>query len=108
MPNTESDSEATTTVHTEPGLSDDVRDAWGPARVAKKNPAEVAAYREWWKNSPLNNLRSGTKANLWQRFQAEVVEGKTPLEAAQGPHTMTLDDLKECVSERCGLAMWAV
>jgi hypothetical protein len=93
MPNTESDSEATTTVYTEAGVSDG-REAWGPGRVASKNP-DVPAYREWWKNNPLNNLRSGRKANLWNRFQAEVVEGKTPLEAAQGMHTMTLEDLKQ-------------
>ncbi|GBF89096.1 hypothetical protein Rsub_01813 [Raphidocelis subcapitata] len=86
------ETEATTSVHTEPGAPDG-REAWDPFRVARNNP-QVEAYREWWRNNPLNNLRSGPKANLWRRFQAEVVEGKTPLEASQGPHTMTLEDLK--------------
>lgn len=86
----------TPSVHTEPGFGDD-RDAWGPSRVAAKDPL-VPAYREWWKNNPLNNLRASGKANLWRRFQAEVVEGKTPLQAAQGPHTTTLADLKRCAA----------
>ena len=51
-------------------------------------------YREWWKNNPLNNLRGAAKTALWRRFEAEVVEGKSPLEAAQGPYTTTLDDLR--------------
>jgi hypothetical protein len=86
------ETEATTSVHTEPGLSDE-RDAYEPFRVASRNPL-VPAYREWWRRNPLNNLRASGKANLWRRFQAEVVDGKTPLEAAQGDHTRTLEDLK--------------
>ncbi|KAI8474909.1 MAG: hypothetical protein J3K34DRAFT_98181 [Monoraphidium minutum] len=87
------ETEATTTVHTEPGGSEE-RDAWEPFRVASRNP-QVPAYREWWRRNPLNNLRASGKANLWSRFQAEVVEGKTPLQASQGPHTQTLEDLKQ-------------
>ncbi|KIY99503.1 hypothetical protein MNEG_8456 [Monoraphidium neglectum] len=89
------ETEATTSVHTEPGLSDE-RDAYEPFRVASRNPL-VPAYREWWRRNPLNNLRASGKANLWRRFQAEVVDGKTPLEAAQGDHTRTLEDLKRFV-----------
>jgi hypothetical protein len=92
MPVTTDETEATTTVHTEPGLPDN-REAWGPYRVAKNNPL-VPEYREWWKNNPLNNLRGAAKTALWRRFEAEVVEGKSPLEAAQGPYTTTLDDLR--------------
>lgn len=87
------ETEATTTVHTEAGLSDG-RDAYEPFRVASRNP-QVPAYREWWRRNPLNSLRAAGKANLWRRFNAEVVEGKTPLEAAQGDYTRTLDDLKQ-------------
>jgi hypothetical protein len=91
MASSSDESDATTTVLTEPGLPD-AREAWGPFRVAKGNPL-VPEYREWWKANPLNNLRGAAKASLWRRFQAEVVDGKTPLEASQGPYTRTLEDL---------------
>lgn len=94
MPSSGDETEATTTVHTEPGDTDEDRDAYEPFRVASRNP-QVPAYRAWWRSNPLNNLRGARKANLWRRFQAEVVEGKSPLEAAKGDHTRTLEDLKQ-------------
>lgn len=98
-----SEESETPSVHTEPGFPDD-REAWGPGRVAARNPL-VPAFREWWKHNPLSVLRASGKANLWRRFEAEVVEGKSPLEAAQGPYTTTLEDLARCAScRRCARA----
>jgi hypothetical protein len=97
MAQSDSESEATTTVLTEPGFSEGRDERHGPGRVAAADPDAVAAYRQWWRANPLNNLRPGGKTNLWARFRAETVEGKSPLEAAQGPYTQTLDDLARCV-----------
>jgi hypothetical protein len=86
----------TATVLTEPSAGDEQREAYGPMRVASKDP-RVARYREWWRANPLNNLFPFPKPSLWRRFNAEVVEGKTPEEASLSGANVTLDDLKRCV-----------